>query len=302
MSFKLTLYYTIKSKNLLLINHSKLFRQIFKQFLTNRVLKDPKQRRFFKSNDLYELFTLGDDSRKLSTETSAIFAGTGSDVKVKAKTLREPEQEVKEEKPKVKNRFDVMKEKKEAEVEKEGNKKVESDEDDSDGDCGITAEKMKEMRELARKLAKKFAAGSKKETSNAELTKESPSLGSPKESNSARPEKESPCSSQEKESPEAGQAIESVNLFPETLTKEAASDALIKPEINEKGSQDADMKCTSPESGELSRTPSPSTSLEKDDVSSSQSKSKRHKSKSKEKEKHKHKKKRKKRKDAGKCK
>ena len=37
------------------------YRQIFKQFLTNRVLKDPKQRRFFKSNDLYELFTLGAD-------------------------------------------------------------------------------------------------------------------------------------------------------------------------------------------------------------------------------------------------
>ena len=61
------------------------FRQIFKQFLTNKVLKDPKQRRFFKSNDLFELFTLGDDDRKMSTETSAIFAGTGSDVKIKTK-------------------------------------------------------------------------------------------------------------------------------------------------------------------------------------------------------------------------
>ena len=36
-------------------------RQIFKQFLTNRVLKDPKQRRLFKSNDLHELFTLSKD-------------------------------------------------------------------------------------------------------------------------------------------------------------------------------------------------------------------------------------------------
>ena len=34
-------------------------RQIFKQFLSNKVLKDPRQKRFFKSNDLYELFTLG---------------------------------------------------------------------------------------------------------------------------------------------------------------------------------------------------------------------------------------------------
>ncbi|XP_032693656.1 DNA excision repair protein ERCC-6 [Lontra canadensis] len=55
-------------------------RQIFKQFLTNRVLKDPKQRRFFKSNDLYELFTLTSPDPSQSTETSAIFAGTGSEV------------------------------------------------------------------------------------------------------------------------------------------------------------------------------------------------------------------------------
>lgn len=60
-------------------------RQIFKQFLTNRVLKDPKQRRFFKSNDIYELFTLADPDRAQGTETSAIFAGTGSDVKVPRK-------------------------------------------------------------------------------------------------------------------------------------------------------------------------------------------------------------------------
>ncbi|XP_072483556.1 DNA excision repair protein ERCC-6 isoform X2 [Notamacropus eugenii] len=55
-------------------------RQIFKQFLTNRILKDPKQRRFFKSNDLYELFTLSSPDESQGTETSAIFAGTGSDV------------------------------------------------------------------------------------------------------------------------------------------------------------------------------------------------------------------------------
>ncbi|KAM3606079.1 uncharacterized protein V6R79_010359 [Siganus canaliculatus] len=63
-------------------------RQIFKQFLTNRVLKDPKQRRFFKSNDIYELFTLADPDRDQGTETSAIFAGTGSEVKVPKKPER----------------------------------------------------------------------------------------------------------------------------------------------------------------------------------------------------------------------
>ncbi len=61
-------------------------RQIFKQYLTNRVLKDPKQRRFFKTNDMHELFTLGSDSNK--TESSAIFAGTDSEVKVNPKAKR----------------------------------------------------------------------------------------------------------------------------------------------------------------------------------------------------------------------
>ncbi|XP_019781264.2 DNA excision repair protein ERCC-6 isoform X3 [Tursiops truncatus] len=63
-------------------------RQIFKQFLTNRVLKDPKQRRFFKSNDLYELFTLTSPDTSQSTETSAIFAGTGSDVQTPKRRLK----------------------------------------------------------------------------------------------------------------------------------------------------------------------------------------------------------------------
>ncbi|XP_012889227.1 PREDICTED: DNA excision repair protein ERCC-6 [Dipodomys ordii] len=63
-------------------------RQIFKQFLTNRVLKDPKQRRFFKSNDLYELFTLTSPDVSQSTETSAIFAGIGSDVKTPSRCLK----------------------------------------------------------------------------------------------------------------------------------------------------------------------------------------------------------------------
>ena len=62
-------------------NFLSLFRQIFKQYLTNRILKDPRQRRLFKSNDLMDLFTLGSDSVSTTTETSALFAGTGADVK-----------------------------------------------------------------------------------------------------------------------------------------------------------------------------------------------------------------------------
>ena len=44
------------------------------------MLRDPRQRRFFKSNDLLELFTLAESER--TTETAAIFAGTGSEVSV----------------------------------------------------------------------------------------------------------------------------------------------------------------------------------------------------------------------------
>jgi DNA excision repair protein ERCC-6 len=48
-------------------------RQIFKQYLTNRILADPKQTRFFKSSDLNDLFTLGDGGQQ--SETSALLRG-----------------------------------------------------------------------------------------------------------------------------------------------------------------------------------------------------------------------------------
>lgn len=45
-------------------------RQIFKQFLTNKILRDPKQRQTFQMKDLHDLFTLGDEGQ---TETSNLF-------------------------------------------------------------------------------------------------------------------------------------------------------------------------------------------------------------------------------------
>lgn len=50
-------------------------RQLFKQFLTNKILRDPKQRQDFQLKDLHDLFTLGgaDDA---VTETSELFKGT----------------------------------------------------------------------------------------------------------------------------------------------------------------------------------------------------------------------------------
>ncbi|EGW33849.1 uncharacterized protein SPAPADRAFT_133417 [Spathaspora passalidarum NRRL Y-27907] len=50
-------------------------RQIFKTFLTNKILKDPKQRRFFKINDLHDLFTLGDQNEQ-GTETGDLFSSS----------------------------------------------------------------------------------------------------------------------------------------------------------------------------------------------------------------------------------
>ncbi|KAF1842426.1 DNA repair and recombination protein RAD26 [Cucurbitaria berberidis CBS 394.84] len=51
-------------------------RQIFKQFLTNKVLKDPKQRQTFQMSDLHDLFTLGGESLDGETETGSMFRGS----------------------------------------------------------------------------------------------------------------------------------------------------------------------------------------------------------------------------------
>ncbi|KAJ4377407.1 DNA repair protein rhp26 [Neocucurbitaria cava] len=51
-------------------------RQIFKQFLTNKVLKDPKQRQTFQMSDLHDLFTLGGESMDGETETGNLFRGS----------------------------------------------------------------------------------------------------------------------------------------------------------------------------------------------------------------------------------
>ena len=89
------------------------------------MLKDPKQRRFFKSNDLYELFTLGGDDTKQDTETSAIFAGTGSTINLK---------------PGLKRKSD-------------GHKKGEMDKRMVDDD------KTRKMKELAKKLSDQIKRG-----------------------------------------------------------------------------------------------------------------------------------------------
>ena len=50
-------------------------RQLFKQFLINKILRDPKQRQTFQMKDLHDLFTLGGVDEP-ATETSTLFKGT----------------------------------------------------------------------------------------------------------------------------------------------------------------------------------------------------------------------------------
>ncbi|KAI0879680.1 SNF2 family N-terminal domain-containing protein [Hypoxylon argillaceum] len=61
-------------------------RQIFKQFLSNKVLKDPKHRTTFNINDLHDLFTLGSSGTD-GTETARLFKE--SEVEIH-KTVRPP--------------------------------------------------------------------------------------------------------------------------------------------------------------------------------------------------------------------
>ncbi|KAI1331049.1 SNF2 family N-terminal domain-containing protein [Xylariaceae sp. FL0255] len=51
-------------------------RQIYKQFLSNKVLKDPKHRTTFNLSDLHDLFTLGSSEQGQETETGRLFKET----------------------------------------------------------------------------------------------------------------------------------------------------------------------------------------------------------------------------------
>lgn len=66
--------------------------------MTNKILKNPQQRRFFKARDLKDLFTLTDEEHAGSTETSNIFGqlseqvnliGTEKDDERKSNSSRE---------------------------------------------------------------------------------------------------------------------------------------------------------------------------------------------------------------------
>ncbi|KAL3990897.1 SNF2 N-terminal domain family protein [Acanthocheilonema viteae] len=124
-------------------------RQIFKVFLSNRILVDPKQRRFFKTNDLHELFSL--DNRKVlkkeGTETAAILSGAARNI-TRHNFFDKSEKDRKKEQKKMKKR------------EKPDTKMTDDDDDDDDDDAKafvekhLSAEKISELRKLARKISK----------------------------------------------------------------------------------------------------------------------------------------------------
>lgn len=67
-------------------------RQIYKQFLTNKILKDPKQRRFFDASNLQSLFTLASEDA-VGTETGELFKGTEIDYRKNSSKKRKTNDE-----------------------------------------------------------------------------------------------------------------------------------------------------------------------------------------------------------------
>ncbi|VDK51869.1 unnamed protein product [Anisakis simplex] len=135
-------------------------RQIFKQFLANRILVDPKQRRFFKTNDLYELFSLGDEKtiKAKGTETASIFSGTAEEInRNNYFDINEKERHRK-----------ASERKKKANKVKKGAEAIEID-SDSDEDVKqlveqvLSAEKIAELKRLARKISRSIGKNKQKE-------------------------------------------------------------------------------------------------------------------------------------------
>ncbi|KAJ7550499.1 hypothetical protein O6H91_07G103800 [Diphasiastrum complanatum] len=64
-------------------------RQIYKHFLTNKILRDPQQRRFFKARDMRDLFVLQDDTAADKTETSTLFSEVGGEINLTEQVRQE---------------------------------------------------------------------------------------------------------------------------------------------------------------------------------------------------------------------
>ncbi|VDK79490.1 unnamed protein product [Litomosoides sigmodontis] len=122
-------------------------RQIFKVFLSNRILVDPKQRRFFKTNDLHELFCLGDNKvlKMEGTETAAILSSTTTNFnRHNFFDKSEKDREKKRKEMKKRKRLD--------------SRSISEDDDDHDPNAFVeehlSTEKLNSLRELARKISR----------------------------------------------------------------------------------------------------------------------------------------------------
>ncbi|CAG9540188.1 unnamed protein product [Cercopithifilaria johnstoni] len=139
-------------------------RQIFKVFLSNRILVDPRQRRFFKTNDLHELFSLGDSKvlKKEGTETAAILSGT-------TKNFTRHNFFDKSEKDREKKQKE-MKERKSLDT-----KMISDDNDDAKTfvEEHLSAEKVNELRKLARKISRSIGKRAEGKTKSGERESES---------------------------------------------------------------------------------------------------------------------------------
>lgn len=135
-------------------------RQIFKQFLTNRVLKDPRQRRFFKTNDLYELFTLADDKNQDGTQTGALFAGVATEIN------KVPKKKRKRDSSNIFDRLADEKKSKRAKVESPKNEPVDEEDIDyvpesaKEESRQLSEERRQQLMDLARQLSKKMGSKS----------------------------------------------------------------------------------------------------------------------------------------------
>lgn len=139
-------------------------RQVFKMYLTNRILKDAKQKRFFKTNDLHELFTLGDTEKNI--ETTALF---DDDLQINPDTMKKS--------------ADLVK-KKNSKGDKSNRRKLDSNEP-----FKLSDEQVKAMKERAKQLSRMIAIQYGNERPNqAEHSNTSANPFLPTESDSSRQE------------------------------------------------------------------------------------------------------------------
>lgn len=128
-------------------------RQVFKLYLTNRILKDAKQKRFFKTNDLHELFTLGDNDKNI--ETKALF---DEDLQI--------------------NLDSIKKARKHNKKSKKRRRQHDENESSSPANAVLSDEKLKMMREQAKRLsqmiAEKYGVKSNESTNGSQLPPPAP--------------------------------------------------------------------------------------------------------------------------------